>query len=151
MPACYLCAHMLIFSKSQSQSWCHKKPNLRAVLNCGSTSAAWGARSWDLLQQFRSLQVVQEGADNQFLSSLSGKQRCLEGRRFACSHFWCLLVLKLPMGILPDSFVASVYLAKQAWYLLKQPAKLALCSLGMSSCCLLRELEVFACENFACI
>lgn len=45
----------------------------------------------------------------------------------------------------------TVYLAKQAWYLLKQPAKLALSSLGMSSSCLLRELEVFGYENFACI
>lgn len=63
-----------------------------------------------VIQQFSSLQVVQEGAENQFLSSLPGKQGCLEGGRYACSHFWCLLVLKLPMGNLLDSFVAGVFI-----------------------------------------
>lgn len=69
-----------------------------------------GSVAAGFMQQFSSLQVMQEGAENQFLSSLAGKQRCLEGGRYACSHFWCLLVLKLPMGNLLDSFVADVFI-----------------------------------------
>ena len=101
---------------------------------------------------------MQEGAEKQFLSDLSalarkqgclpvtgGWQVCLQpllvasgfetSRQEFARYFWCW----------------SVYLAKQAWYLLKEPAKLALSSLDVSNCCLLRELEVFGYENFACV
>lgn len=65
-----------------------------------------------VMQQFSLLQVVQEGAENQFLNSLAGKQGCLEGGRYACSHFWCLLVLKLPMGNLLDSLLLECLFSK---------------------------------------
>lgn len=76
----------------------------------------------------------------------------LQGGGYACSHFWWLLALTLPVRILLRCFCCwRVCLAKQAWYLLKGPAKLALSSLDVSSCCWLGELEPFGWENFACV